>query len=36
MDINIIKYKNIKNNLNQKEFLDAINALHNQLDNLDI
>ena len=36
MNINIIKYNNIKNDLNQKEFLDAINALHNQIDNLDI
>jgi hypothetical protein len=36
MNINIIKYNNIKNDLNQKEFLDAINALHNQLDSLDI
>ena len=36
MNINIIKYNNIKNDLNQKEFLEAINALHKQLDNLDI
>ena len=36
MNINIIKYNNIRNDLNQKEFLDAINALHNQIDNLGI
>ena len=36
MNISIIKYNNIKKELNQKEFLDAVNALHNQLDNLNI
>ena len=36
MNINIIKYNNIRNDINQKEFLEAINALHNQIDNLDI
>ena len=36
MNINIIKYNNIKKDLNKKEFLDAVNALHNQLDKLNI
>lgn len=36
MNINIIKYNNIRHDLNQKEFLNAINALHNQIDNLNI
>ncbi len=36
MNINIIKYSNIKYDLNHQEFVNAINALHNQIDNLDI
>ena len=35
-NINIIKYNNIKHNLNQQEFLNAVNALHNQISNLNI
>ena len=34
--INIIKYNNINHNLNQQEFLNAINALHQQIDDLNI
>ena len=35
-NINIIKYNNINHNLNQQEFLNAINALHQQIDDLNI
>ena len=35
-NINIIKYNNVKNNLSQQEFLDAISALHNQISTLNI
>jgi len=34
--INIVKYKNINQNLNQKQYMNAIIDLHNQIGNLDI
>ena len=36
MTINIVKYKNINQNLNQKQYMNAIIDLHNQIGNLDI
>ena len=36
MTINIIKYKNINQNLNQKQYMNARINLHNQIGNLDI
>lgn len=35
-NIKIIKYNNVKHDLNQKEFLNAVNVLHKQIGNLNI